>query len=106
MIISFHISIVCFREQKHEKDHLYNDVIHVLKTNNIGFTAQQAATIGTQVVRTLTNFFWYLDPFHDRLSSRAVKLPDLFKDLKGYRNFKKQHKKVPQVSIQICVYFF
>ena len=91
-----------FREQKNEKDHLYNDIIKVIQTNDVGFTKQQAGTVGVHVVQTLTSLFWYLDPFHERFNSRAVQLPDMFKDLKGYRQFKKQHKKVPQVCLLFC----
>ena len=98
-LIIFKIFLILFicREQQNGKDHPYNEVLQILKTNKVGFTKQQAGTIGCQVVRTLTDLFWYLEPFHERLNSRAVKLPDLFKDLKGYRNLKKQHKKIPQV---------
>ncbi|WAR07356.1 hypothetical protein MAR_017314, partial [Mya arenaria] len=54
---------------------------------------------GKTVATTLTSVLWYMDGRHDRFESRAVALPDMFKDLRGYRSFKEQHQKCPEENI-------
>ena len=49
------------------------------------------------MVSTITNCLWYLDPFLERLEARSITVPKLFKGLTGYRELKKQKKKIPQV---------
>jgi hypothetical protein len=51
------------------------------------------------VVSTLTEGLWYLDPFLDRFKSRGIHIPDPLKPLTGYRDWKAQKKKTPQVYI-------
>lgn len=85
------------RNESTSKDRLANAVIGTLKENKIGFTSQQIDTIGRDVVNTLTNTMWYLDPHLDKLKDRSISIPAMFRQLTGFRDFKKQHKKVPQV---------
>ncbi|WAR07375.1 hypothetical protein MAR_017333, partial [Mya arenaria] len=51
---------------------------------------------GKTVATTLISVLWYMDGRHDRFESRAVALPDMFKDLRGYRSYKEQHQKCPE----------
>lgn len=47
----------------------------------------------TWVVKDLCNVLWYIDPFHQRLKARHIKIPEPFDTFTGYRNWKQQHKK-------------
>ena len=86
-----------FREEHNDKDRLYNNTISLLREKNYGFTSQQVDSLGQTIVSTITHNLWYLDPFIDRLESRSIAVPKLFKGLTGYRQLKKQKKKIPQV---------
>lgn len=85
------------REENTEKDRLFNNVIESLKKRKVGFSSHQIENIGRDVVNTITNTMWFLDPFIDKLKDRSVNIPAMFKELTGYRNIKKQHQKAPQV---------
>ena len=98
-------SVISFREEKTSKDRMYNEVIQVLKSSKVGFTPMQIYTTGKQVVTTLTSVFWFLDGRYSRFESRGVVFPDIFKEnLSGFRNYKEQHKKIPEVPIIILKY--
>ena len=43
------------REQKNEKDNLYNGILQEMKKNKVAFTPQQAGTVGVHVIQTLTS---------------------------------------------------
>lgn len=81
---------------KHGK-RLFNNVIESFKKRKVGFSSHQIENIGRDVVNTITNTMWFLDPFIDKLKDRSVNIPAMFKELTGYRNIKKQHQKAPQV---------
>lgn len=53
------------------------------------------------MIQTLTSALWFMDGRHDKFESRAVSLPDMFQSLRGYRNYKDQHQKVPDVNIYL-----
>lgn len=84
-----------------EKDRPLNNVIALLKKNKVGFTSHQIYNIGKDVVSTITNTMWFLDPFIEKLKDRTVNIPAMFSQLTKYRNLKKQHKKAPQVRNSI-----
>ena len=71
----------------------------VKESEEIGFHAQQAHTVGNQVLGTITDCLWFLDPQHSKLQSRGIKLPPLFEQFTGckYNDPKKQKKKIPKV---------
>ena len=87
-----------FRNETTEKDRLFNEIISVLRSHEIGFTSYQTDTVGSMVVTTLTNALWYIGQFHDKLVNRSITLPEMFKTVYGPRDLKKQHKKTPQVK--------
>lgn len=61
-----------------EKDRPFNNVIALLKKNKVGFTSHQIYNIGKDVVSTITNTMWFLDPFIEKLKDRSVNIPAMF----------------------------
>ena len=47
----------------------------------------------------LTETLWYIDPQLDKLRDRSIRLPDLLANLHGYRDLKRQHKKIPELKV-------
>lgn len=54
-------------------------------------------SIGEHVVTTLTEVFWYLDPFHERMMERGNPVPSALCGFQGYADWKAQKKKKPVV---------
>ncbi|WAR16035.1 hypothetical protein MAR_030629 [Mya arenaria] len=75
------------REEKNQKDVLFNKVVACLKNNNVGFTPLQVNTTGLTVATNLTSVLWFMDDRHSRFKNRGINLPeiesnfDLFKGL-------------------------
>lgn len=65
----------------------------------------QVDTTGKTVVQTLTSVLWFMDGRHDRFEARAVTLPSMFQTMRGFRNYKDQHQKVPDVKISVVLFF-
>lgn len=86
------------RNEVTAKDQLYNNIIAMLTNSGIGFTSNQAETVGKHVVTTLADALWYLDPHREKIEKRSIVLiPKMFKPMMGCRNLKQQHKKTPEV---------
>ncbi|WAR15874.1 hypothetical protein MAR_030468 [Mya arenaria] len=75
------------REEKNQKDVLFNKVVACLKNNNVGFTPLHVNTTGLTVATNLTSVLWFMDDRHSRFKNRGINLPeiesnfDLFKGL-------------------------
>ncbi|XP_060585359.1 uncharacterized protein LOC132741240 isoform X2 [Ruditapes philippinarum] len=87
------------REKKNEKDRLYNDIIACFERENVKFMNHQI-DLGTQIVKDLCNVLWYIDPFHERLKARYIKIPEPFDTFTGYRNWKQQHRQEPKITLE------
>ena len=61
---------------------------------NIGWSPESVNTIGERYVKQAAAALWYLDPHHERLSSRSVHLPQEFHSLHSFNDW--QQKKVKQ----------
>ena len=86
------------REVNTAKDKLHNDVIETLKKNKVGFLPSQRVIEGGNFVSVLTNALWYLDPQLEKLAQRHIHLPELYSKLKGYRDMRKAHQKIPEIK--------
>lgn len=94
-----HCVVSEFREPpRHAKERLYNDVIGLLRDQGVAFRSTHVDSVGKRVVGTLTDLFWYLSPFHERLTERGHRVPQLFCSLLGYRDWQAQNQKKPQVQ--------
>lgn len=94
---------VLFRDINTEKDRLYNDIISCLEKENVMFMSHQM-DLGKSIVKDLCDVLWYVDPFHERLKSRHITIPKPFDRFTGYRNWKQQHKREPQVKVIIQLF--
>ena len=77
---------------------MYNKLLDLLKKLEYGFRTAQIDTIGKRILTTVTEALWYLDPQWELLSSRSIKMPDLFQELRGFNDWHAQKKKKPKVS--------
>jgi hypothetical protein len=85
----------CSRDATNNKNRLFNDVRSQLEEMKIGFHSSNWAQ--HVMLNGLTNFFWYLDPFHEQLTYRSCKVPQLFEKYQGYRDWRAQKVKKPVV---------
>lgn len=74
---------------------MFNDLIDELH-GVIAFRAQQLE-MGSNLITTLSDVLWYMDPFHRKFSERSLQVPKFFQKFSGYRDWKKQHKMEPRV---------
>lgn len=68
-----------------------NDILGMLKKNNVGWTAINAPSIGTQFVNTVAECLWLLDGNHHTLASRGYAIPKIFEVFSDY-NKPETHK--------------
>ena len=92
--------LLFFRADTNSKNRLFNDLLKELKEERIGFQSHQAVTTGNQVVGTITDCLWFLDPQSPKLESRGIQIPAVFLKFLGckYNDPKKHKKKIPKVK--------
>jgi hypothetical protein len=73
--------------------------VDLLQSKDVLFKAIQVETVGLNVVKTLTNVLWYIDPHHHKFHDRGIKLPKTFSSFEGYNNWHVQKKKEPMVGL-------
>lgn len=85
-----------FREVQNGKDRLYNDILHMMTEDGVGFRRQQVGTTGKLVTEVLTNAVWYIDPHRPKFESRGISYKG-FDRFSGYNDPKRQKQKIPMV---------
>ena len=77
---------------------MYNDIIDLLASWNIGWSPDTVETVGKKCVKVLCGALWYLDPHHGRFKDRSLPLPACFEKFQGYNDWKRKKEKCPQLS--------
>lgn len=77
---------------------MYNDIIDLLASWNIGWSPDTVETVGKKCVKVLCGALWYLDPHHSRFRDRSIAIPTSFEKFHGYNDWKKKKEKCPQLS--------
>ena len=77
---------------------MYNDVIDLLASWNVGWSPDSVETVGKRCVKTIVGALWYLDPHHERFSARSLASPASFHKFKGYNDWKRKREKCPQLT--------
>ena len=77
---------------------LYNDVIDMFASWNIGWGPDSVRSIGERCVKTLASALWYLDPHHTQFKDRSCEICGAFAKFQGYNNYwKRKKEKKPQI---------
>ena len=76
---------------------LYNDVIHCFANMEVGWAPDSLPT-AQSFTKALSNALWYLDPHHDTLYERGIKLPVPFDKFQGYNDYKRKKESKPRLS--------
>ncbi|CAG8729603.1 28076_t:CDS:2, partial [Racocetra persica] len=66
-------------------DHLYNDLLALLHSNNLGWEYRTHNIAGKSFVNKLTSLLYYLDDKHQTLKLRSLKIPTFFLQLSLYQ---------------------
>ena len=77
-----------------------NMIIDVLCKINIGWSPQSVSSIGDSCVKQVTAAMWYLDPHHDTLRERGLKVPKELEHLNGSNDWRSKKIKKPQLSVE------
>ena len=77
---------------------MYNDVIDLLASWNVGWSPDSVEIVGKRCVKTIVGALWYLDPHHERFSARSLAIPACFHKFKGYNDWKRKREKCPQLT--------
>jgi hypothetical protein len=87
------IHLPALKTAKYSDDKLFNEVINVLKKNDIGFLPEQLHEFAPAVIKPIHSALWYMDPHHKKLEERGFHLEGMFRDLHGYydKNITKKH---------------
>ncbi|CAL4081080.1 unnamed protein product [Meganyctiphanes norvegica] len=83
-----------------------NDILGMLKKNNVGWTALNAPSLGIQFVNTVTECLWLLDGNHHTLASRGCTIPKLFQGFLNYNNpetHKHKRKHIENLSSSLLI---
>ena len=67
---------------------MYNDVIDLLASWNVGWSPDSVETVGKCCVKTIVGALWYLDPHHEHFCARSLAIPASFHKFKGYNDWK------------------
>uniref|UniRef100_U9T4T2 Uncharacterized protein n=1 Tax=Rhizophagus irregularis (strain DAOM 181602 / DAOM 197198 / MUCL 43194) TaxID=747089 RepID=U9T4T2_RHIID len=81
--------LVCLPEQRKEdtrRDLLYNDIIKLLQSKEVGWKSGTHSTLGKSFVERLTAALWYIDPHCTKFTERSLSLGEFFDGLNQYRH--------------------
>ena len=76
---------------------MYNDIIDLLVSWNIGWMPDTVETVGKNCVKVLSKALWYLDPHHGQFRDRSLALPACFEKFQGYNDWKRKKERCPQL---------
>ena len=71
-----------------------------MEDTHVGFLPSQGK-IGEEVVSTLTEALWFIDPHRSKLEGRSIRFAEPFQQMKGFNDPKENKKAPPRVSIMI-----
>lgn len=77
---------------------LYNDVLDLLASWNVGWGPDSVQTVGERCVKTISSALWYLDPHHTQFKDRSCEISGVFAKFQDYNNWKRKKEKKPQIS--------
>ena len=83
-----------------------NDILDMLKRNNVGWTALNAPSLGIQFVNTVTECLWLLDGNQHTLESRGCTVPKLFQSFVNYNKpetHKHKRKHIENLSSSLLI---
>ena len=63
---------------------LYNHLLDILRSKDLGWHIASTSNIGKSFVDRLTNLLWYIDPHHAKLRSRGCIMPNFVQNLPEY----------------------
>ncbi|GBC03425.1 hypothetical protein RclHR1_05110008 [Rhizophagus clarus] len=75
-------------EQKKEDTHqdlIYNDIIKLLQSKEVGWKSGTHYTLGKSFVERLIAALWYINPHRTKFIERSLSLGELFNELNQYR---------------------
>lgn len=84
--------------QRFARDKLFNDILSMFETQKLSFKPSIVETVGVNILDTLADALYYLDPHHDKLENRSCPIPETFKQIHGYNDWKAKKVKEPRVS--------
>ena len=76
-------------------------MIEILRENKVGFLPSQSHTLGKEVVSTISQALWFIDPHRQKFESRGIYFPAPFDALKGFNDPKKNKKAIPSMVTEI-----
>lgn len=80
--------------ERNKKFALKNDILSWLKSKQLGWSPDEANTVGNQFVVSLTDIFWYIDGHVPAFVARACSIPDEFQQFSGYNDpIRSKHRK-------------
>ena len=97
MTVQFTLPQKIIASQLRADQRLYNDVIDCFATMGVGWAPDSLPT-AQSFTKALSNALWYLDPHHDTLCERGIKLPVPFDKFQGYNDYKRKKEKRPRLS--------
>ena len=77
---------------------MYNHVIDLLASWNVGWSPNSVETVGKRCVKTIVGASWYLDPHHECFSAQSLTIPASFHKFKGYNDWKRKREKYTQLT--------
>ena len=76
---------------------MYDDIIDLLASWNIGWMPDTVETVGKNRVKVLSKALWHLDPHHGRFRDHSLALPACFEKFQGYNDWKRKKERCPQL---------
>ena len=82
---------------------MFNKVLDLLSSLNVGFQATTVKDTGRKLISTLTKVLWYLDPHHHKFAARGLSMPKALGGFTGFIDWKSTHKKMPRVCFMLLL---
>ena len=70
--------------ERSQKLALKNDILRWLRSKQLGWSPDEANTVGNQFVSALTDILWYIDGHITTFAARSCSIPEEFQKFSGY----------------------
>lgn len=80
---------------------IYNDVLDIMDKQGLGFSLEVVQSMGEKIVKTLAAAIFHMESHFDKMSSRSIHIPDLFKQFNNYVDHKANHKAQPRIDASL-----
>lgn len=85
------------------QDKVFDRLIDVFSKEDLKFPNSCVNTTGKNIISSLSNVLYYLDPHHGKFLARGLKIPPRFAEFQGYNQWQSHKHKEPKVFMHAYI---